>query len=131
MTLAVTTTVLNDGPKLATVRFTGRCHTDTTGAETAVVKVDASTLVPVPTNLKIQRCWFTNTTLGTFLEFDGGTLNGLALSIPEGSDYLDFRSFGGLKTNATGTLTHDITLTTLITLVVGASYNIVLEVSKM
>ena len=132
MTLAVTTTILNDGPKLATVKFTGRVHTDTTGAEAAVVKVDASALSPVPTNIKIQRAWISSTiTGGQYLEFDGGTTNGIALVIADDTDaYLDFRSFGGIQTNATGTLTHDITLTNVTTLVVGDAYSIILEVSK-
>jgi hypothetical protein len=131
MTLAVTTTVLNDGAKLATIRFTGRCHTSTTGAEAAVVKVDVSTLNPVPTSIKILRAWLSNTTIGSYLEFVGSTTNGIALSIPaDNAGYLDFRSFGGLRNNATGTVSQDIALTTATTLAVGQSYSIVLEVSK-
>tara|TARA_R110002126_G_scaffold286158_1_gene437629 strand:- start:44 stop:442 length:399 start_codon:yes stop_codon:yes gene_type:complete len=131
MTLAVTTDILVDGIKTAVVKFTGRVHTSTTGAEAAVVKVDASALSPVPTNIKIQRLWYTSTVLGTYLEFAGGTTNGIAVAIPDSSSgYLDFRAFGGIKDNSTGTASNDITLTTGITLAVGMSYSIIVEVSK-
>ena len=128
MAITVTNTTLQDGKKLAVIQCTGVFAT-TTGEETDAVKVDVSTLTPVPTTVKIQRIWYNNTVPGTFLEFDGAT-DGLAVVFDDsGEGYLDYRAFGGLQDNST-TPTGDITLTTLGTAAAGNGYNFVIEIWK-
>lgn len=128
MAIVTTTKILVDGPKLALIQFTGYFPT-TGGEEIDAVKVDASVLTGAPTDLKIMRLWYSNTVQEIILEFDG-VPDGLAFPLPlDKAGYLDFRSVGGLRNNAT-TPTGDITLTTTATIAVGDAYLVLIEVSK-
>ncbi len=135
--MAITTTVkiLSDGPKLATIQFTG-VFDGNTGNETDAVKVDASTLDPPATvnkPLKVMRMWYSCSTVGTYLEFDGnnaGGTDGFFMAIPHDSQgYVDFRAIGGFRDNAV-LPTGDITLTTTGTVAAAEGYSIIIEVSK-
>ena len=80
----------------------------------------------------IQRAWVSsNMTGGQYVEFEGTVTNGMAFTIGDDTNvYMDFRAFGGLQNNATGTVSQNIVLTNITTNVVGDAYSIILEVSK-
>jgi len=135
--MAITTTVkiLTDGPKLATIQFTG-VFSDATGNETDAVKVDASALVPPASAtkpLKVMRMWYSCSAVGTYLEFDGnnsGGTDGFFMAIPHDSQgYVDFRAIGGFRDTSV-LPTGDITLTTTGTIAAAEGYSIIIEVSK-
>ena len=127
MAITVKNQTLADSKKIAVIHATG-IFTATTGEEADVVKVDVSALEDAPSSVKILRIWYSNSVPGTFLEFDGAT-DAMAIMIEEGSNFIDYRSIGGLQNNAT-TPTGDITLTTLGTAAAGNGYSITIEVSK-
>jgi len=127
MAITVKNQTLADSKKIAVIHATG-IFTATTGEEADVVKVDVSALEDAPSSVKILRIWYSNSVPGTFLEFDGAT-DAMAIMIEEGSNFIDYRSVGGLQNNAT-TPTGDITLTTLGTAAAGNGYSITIEVSK-
>ena len=123
---AVTTQVLVDGPKTAVLKFTN--VSDGTG-ESAVAKVDVSTLADTPSKVKIMQAWFTTDGMSVDVLFDA-TANVLAFTAPAGlTEHLDFRSFGGIQNNAGTGVTGDILFTTR-NHTLGDTYSIILEVSK-
>ena len=131
MAIVITNKTLVDGPRHAVIQFTG-IFTDATGNESAAVKVDASALVPAASataTLKVMRIWWSCSTVGTYLEFDG-TTDGLFMPlVQDGNGYKDFRAIGGFRDNAT-TPTGDITLTTVGTVAAGQGYSVIIEVAK-
>lgn len=128
MAIALTSTTLVDSKKIAVIQFSAMYPAEEV-EEVDALKVDASTLEGAPTNLKIQRIWYTSSIGGTFLEFDGAT-QGLACVIPlNAGGFMDYRSVGGLVNTAV-TPTGDISLTTLGTSAAGTGYSITIEVSK-
>lgn len=122
----VKTETLVDGDKVTVMHFTN--VSDGTG-EAAVTKVDASALAGAPSGLRIEQCWWTTKGMGVNVLWDA-TSDALALGLAaDENGYLDFRSFGGLKTTASGA-SGDIKFTT-----VGATasntYSITLQVRKV
>lgn len=123
---AVTTQVLVDGPKTSVLKFTN--VSDGTG-ESAVVKVDVSTLAGSPSKVKITQCWYSTDGMSVDVLFDA-TANVLAFTAPAGmTDHMDFRCFGGIQNNAGTGVTGDIAFTTRGH-TAGDTYSIILEVSK-
>jgi hypothetical protein len=123
---AVTTQVLVDGPKTSVLKFTN--VSDGTG-ESAVVKVDVSTLAGAPTKVKITQCWYSTDGMSVDILFDA-TADVLAFTAPAGmTDHMDFRCFGGIQNNAGTGVTGDIAFTTRGH-TAGDTYSIILEVSK-
>jgi len=122
----VTTQVLVDGPKTSVLKFTNVSGGD---GESAVVKVDVSTLAGAPSKVKIMQAWFATDGMSVDVLFDA-TANVLAFTAPAGlTDHLDFRCFGGIQNNAGTGVTGDILFTTRGH-TAGDTYSIILEVSK-
>ena len=123
----VTSQTLADGPKTSVLKFTN--ISDSTG-ESAVTKVDASALDPVPTtDLKIQQIWYSTSGMGVNILWDA-TTNVPAFVIGAGdSGHIDFRCFGGIKNNSGAGKTGDILFST-IGAAANDTYTIILEVSK-
>lgn len=128
---AVTSQTILDGERLFIGKFTNL--SDGTG-ETAVVKIDVSTLRPnaagnACNGVKINRIWSTTHGLQVRVLFDA-TVDAFAWIIPQNSNYLmDFSTFGGLPSNAGAGVTGDVAFTTQDTSA-GDSYAIVLECIK-
>jgi hypothetical protein len=123
---AVTSQTIMDGIKTVVMKFTN--VSDGTG-ESAVVKVDASTLQGNPSKLKIMRIWAMCDGLSVRILFDA-TADVLAVTAVTGfMEHLDFRSFGGINNNAGSGVTGDISFTTEGASS-GDSYSIILELSK-
>jgi len=110
----VASTIIQDGQRLAVMRFTN--VSDGSG-ESAVVKVDASALEAMAngntsTNLKIMKCWWTVSGMDVDLLWDAST-NIHALSLTsDGAGFLDFSSFGGIPNTSGGGKTGDVLFTT-------------------
>ena len=123
----VTSQTLADGPKTSVLKFTN--ISDSTG-ESAVTKVDASALDPVPTtDLKIQQIWYSTAGMGVNILWDA-TANVPAFVIGAGDcGHIDFRCFGGIKNNSGTGKTGDILFST-IGAAANDTYTIILEVSK-
>lgn len=129
---AVATQTIQDDGKTAIFRFTN--VSDGTG-ESAVVKIDASSLAPDPmtnaacTSVTIQKIYYSTIGMGVKIFFDA-TSDVLAWQLnADWSDTLDFSDFTGVPNNSGSGKTGDIAFTT-----VGHSsgdvYNIVMQVSK-
>lgn len=122
----VTTQVLTDGPKTSVLKFTNVSGGD---GESAVVKVDVSTLSGAPSKVKIMQAWFSTDGMSVDVAFDA-TANVLAFTAPAGlAEHMDFRCFGGIQNNAGTGVTGDIVFTTRGH-TAGDTYSIILEVSK-
>lgn len=105
---AVTSTVIQDGPRNHVVHLTN--ISDGTG-ESLVTKVDASGLSGAPSRLSIQQIWYTTSGMAVDLFFVGAA-DTLAVTLPEDqTDHLDYRSISGLQPTG-ATPTGDIKLTT-------------------
>lgn len=123
----VHTETLIDGDKTAVLHFTN--VSDGTG-ESAVTKIDASALQGAPTGLRIEQVWWWTQGMGVNVLWDA-TADELAFGIGvDDSGHADFRSFGGLKTTASGA-TGDILFTTTNTPVSGDTYAVTLQVRKV
>jgi hypothetical protein len=122
----VTTQVLFDGKKKAVIKFTN--VSDGSG-ESAVAKIDVSTLLNAPTAVKISRIWYTLSGMAVQMLWDATTdVLAFVLGI-DSSGSLDFTSFGGLVNNAGAGVTGDLLFTT-VGHTAGDSYSIILEVTK-
>jgi hypothetical protein len=116
---AVSSQTILDGERLFIGKFTN--ISDGTG-ETAVVKIDVSTLSPN----KINRLWYTTHGMEVRILFDA-TTDTFAWMIPQNNSYfMDFSSFGGLPSNAGAGVTGDISFTT-VDASAGDMYTIVIE----
>ena len=128
---AVSTQTLLDGERLVIQKFTN--ISDGTG-ETAVVKVDVSTLNPntngsACTGVKINKVWATTHGMEVRILFDA-TTDTFAWLVPQNTNYLmDFSCFGGISSNAGAGATGDILFTTADASA-GDMYTIVLECIK-
>lgn len=123
---AVTTQILFQGTKKAIIKFTN--ISDGTG-ESAVKKVDVSTLVGSPSSVQINQVWFTTTGMAVRMLWDA-TTDVLAYVIgADKSGHIDFSSFGGITNNAGVGVTGDLLFTTTGH-TSGDSYSIILEVIK-
>jgi hypothetical protein len=124
----VSSQTILDGERLFIGKFT--CISDGTG-ETAVVKIDVSTLNPnafgfACNGIKINKIWGANHGLNIRILFDA-TADTFAWMIPQNSNYLmDFSSFGGIPSNAGAGVTGDVLFTTTDA-TAGDSYTVVIE----
>ena len=127
----VTSQTILDGERLFIAKYTN--ISDGTG-ETAVVKIDVSTLQPnaagnACNGVKINKIWSTTHGLEIRILFDA-TTDAFAWMIPQNSNYfMDFSSFGGLPSNAGAGVTGDVAFTTLDASN-GDMYSVVLECIK-
>lgn len=125
---AVTSQTILDGERLFIGKFTN--ISDGTG-ETAVVKIDVSTLSPnangnACNGVKINRLWYTTHGMEVRILFDA-TTDTFAWLIPQNNSYfMDFSSFGGLPSNAGAGVTGDVSFTT-VDASNGDMYTIVIE----
>jgi hypothetical protein len=128
---AVTSQTILDGERLFIAKFTNL--SDGTG-ETAVVKIDVSTLNPNSFGLacngvKINKIYATTHGMQVRILWDA-TTDQFAWVIPQNSNYLmDLSSFGGIPNNAGAGKTGDLAFTTQDASA-GDSYAVVLECLK-
>lgn len=118
---AVTSQTAFSGTKRVVMAFTNT--SDGTG-ESAVQKVDISTLPGAPSAVKIEKVWYNTFGMAVKILFDHTTDDtGMVL---QGDGYMDFTKFGGLKDPASTGGTGDILFTT-VGHTLGDTYNIVLQ----
>jgi len=128
---AVTSQTILDGERLFIAKFTN--ISDGTG-ETAVVKIDVSTLNPNSFGLacngvKLNKIYGTTHGMEVRILWDA-TTDVFAWQIPQNSNYLmDLSSFGGIPNNAGAGKTGDVLFTTADASA-GDMYSIVLECLK-
>jgi hypothetical protein len=128
---AVTSQTILDGERLFIAKFTN--ISDGTG-ETAVVKIDVSTLAPNSFNLacngvKLNKIYATTHGMEVRILWDA-TTDVFAWQIPQNTNYLmDLSSFGGIPNNASTGVTGDVLFTTADASA-GDMYTIVLECIK-
>jgi hypothetical protein len=128
---AVTSQTILDGERLFIAKFTN--ISDGTG-ETAVVKIDVSTLNPNSFGLacngvKLNKIYGTTHGMEVRILWDA-TTDVFAWQIPQNSNYLmDLSSFGGIPNNAGAGKTGDVLFTTSDASS-GDMYSIVLECLK-
>lgn len=129
---AVTTQILQDGPRNCVMKFTN--VSDGTG-ETGVLKVDVSTLSYVEatgpcTAVRINAIRYQLIGMNVQILWDA-TTDVLAVElVPEAGDHLCMRQFGGITNNAGTGKTGDILFTT-IGATAGDTYTIILEMVKI
>ena len=123
---AVTTQKIFDGSKKAIFKFTN--ISDGTG-ESAVTKLDISTLVGSPEKVKIIHIWYTTEGMSVQLWWDATTNVPAYFLGSNKSTKIDFHWFGGLVNNAGTGVTGDLLLTT-VGHTAGDSYSIIIEVDK-
>lgn len=117
MAASATTTTIVDGDRRRVIQVVILSDDASELTDAVVYDYSADTNVPngrSAAGVKILQAWFENPTAAgqIFVEFDGAT-DRLACGAGVGdSHHSDYRSFGGLKNNAT-TPTGDITITTL------------------
>lgn len=121
---AVSSQTLIDGTKNVVMKLTNL--SDGTG-ESAVLKVDVSTLSGAPSRVRIMKVHYSVTGMVATLLWDA-TSDVRILDLA-GDGWFDFTSFGGLYNNAGAGVTGDIQLTTTGH-TLGDSYSIVLEMIK-
>lgn len=129
---AVATQTIQEDGKTAIFRFSN--VSDGTG-ETAVTKIDVSSLSPDPmtnkacTSVSIQYIWYVTVGMGVKMLFDADT-DVLAWQLnSDWGDSIDFTSFSGIPNNAGTGKTGDILFTT-VGAGSGDTYNIVMQVKK-
>jgi len=128
---AVTSQTIQDGQKIAILKFTN--VSDGTG-ESAVKKVDVSALQAnnsgdACTSVSVARIYWATRGMGVNLEFDAST-NVLLTGLPAdstGDEYYDL--FTGIPNNAGSGVTGDIDLTT-VGHSSGDTYSIILVLNK-
>lgn len=103
----VSSKTLWTGNKSAQFAFTNL--SDGTG-ESAVQKIDISTLPGSPTAIVINKAWFAINGMAVQVLFDHAT-DDLILTLA-GTGYYDFTQIGGLKDPSAGTSTGDLLFTT-------------------
>ena len=127
---AVTTQIIEQGPRYAVIKFTN--VSDGTG-EAAVLKVDVSALTFDPldgpvTNVRIEDIWFDIFGMQVEILWDAST-DTMAWILTPGQFRHEFRTFGGIPNNAGTGKTGDINFTT-IGASSGDSYSIILRLIK-
>lgn len=106
----VTTQILLDGRKSTVIKFTN--VSDGTG-ETAVLKVDASTLNGAPSEVRVEKVWYATQGIGLQMLWDATTDVLFWLCPINQCATVDFHQIGGLVNNAGAGKTGDILFTTL------------------
>ena len=104
----VATQIIQDGPRNTVVKLTSL--SDGTG-ETAVVKVNAAALSPVPARLTVEKIDYDCSNMQCTLLWEG-TPNVTIATLSGGQNSLDFRESGGLSMTGPGA-TGNILLTTI------------------
>ena len=123
----VTTQILRDGRRNLVMKFTN--ISDGSG-ESAVTKVDVSSLSESPARVRITRIDYTTADIGLDILWDADT-DVLALTIPQDmSDSIDYRWFGGVTNNAGAGRTGDIKFSTNNSPLAGDRYTVVLHMIK-
>lgn len=118
---AVTSQTLFNGSKRTVRKFTNL--SDGTG-ESAVTKVDISTLTGTPAAVRIMQAWYNTSGMSVTILFDHDT-NDTSMVL-QGDGHFDFREFGGVPDPASTGGTGDILFTTTGH-TSGDSYNVILE----
>jgi hypothetical protein len=121
----VTSQIIFDGLKKTVMSFSS--VSDGTG-ESAVTKVDVSTLIGAPASVKIDKILFCTSGMAVMVIWDADTDVTGAVLAGDGTLF-DFTGFGGLQNNAGAGKTGDILFTT-VGHSSGDTYFIVLELSK-
>ena len=111
---AVTSQTLVDTDKRTVIKITNL--SDGNG-ESAVKKVDVSTLSGAPSRVTIDQIWYDIGGMRVQIDFDASTnvpalVLGGSAAAGNVQGHLDFRSFGGIKNNAGSGVTGDIDITT-------------------
>lgn len=125
---AVTTQILYDSPDAATMKFTN--ISDGTG-ESAVLKVDVSTLSPPCNDVVLEKILYATDGMGLRILWDA-TADSVAWLVPTGQHgSFDFRELqsGGIANNAGAGKTGDVLFTT-VGHTSGDSYSVILEMRK-
>lgn len=123
----VTTQILRDGRRNLVMKFTN--ISDGSG-ESAVTKVDVSSLSESPARVRITRIDYTTAGIGLDISWDADA-DVLALTIPQDmSDSIDYRWFGGVTNNAGAGRTGDIKFSTNNSPLAGDRYTVVLHMIK-
>lgn len=123
---AVTTQILNDGPRNAVIKFTN--ISDGTG-EAAALKVDVSALSGAPSRATIERIVAHTSGMSVDILWDA-TTDVLAINIPDAQAVdLDLCKIGGIPNNGGAGVTGDIMFTT-VGHTAGARYTIILFLKK-
>lgn len=121
---AVSSQTLLDNNRKCIMKFTNL--SDGTG-ESAVLKVDVSTLVGAPSTVKITYIHYSVAGMVATLLWDADT--DVRILDLQGDGFFDARRFGGLYNNAGTGVTGDIKLTTTGH-TSGDSYSIIIEMDK-
>ena len=111
---AVSSQTLVDTDKRTVIKITNL--SDGSG-ESAVKKVDVSTLSGAPSRVTIDQIWYDIGGMRVQIDFDASTnvpalVLGGSAAAGNVQGHLDFRSFGGIKNNAGSGVTGDIDVTT-------------------
>jgi len=111
---AVSSQTLVDTDKRTVIKLTNL--SDGNG-ESAVKKVDVSTLSGAPSRVTIDQIWYDIGGMRVQIDFDASTnvpalVLGGSAAAGNVQGHLDFRSFGGIKNNAGSGVTGDIDVTT-------------------
>jgi hypothetical protein len=123
---AVTSVTIYQDAKKAIMKFTNT--SDGTG-ESAVAKVDVSTLSPAASNVRITKIWYSTAGMSVNILEDAST-DVLLFTIGTGVyGYFDFSDFGGIPITKAAGYTGDILFTT-VGHTAGDTYFIILEVEK-
>jgi hypothetical protein len=129
---AVTTQKIQDGDRLAILKFTN--ISDGTG-ESGVTKVDVSTLAPESgtakacTEVKIQQIFYSLSGMGVDILWEA-TADVLAFTVTDSSDgRFDFSEIGALTNTAGAGKTGDVAFTT-VGATAGDRYTIILVLEK-
>ena len=111
---AVSSQTLVDTDKRTVIKLTNLSDGD---GESAVKKVDVSTLSGAPSRVTIDQIWYDIGGMRVQIDFDASTnvpalVLGGSAAAGNVQGHLDFRSFGGIKNNAGSGVTGDIDVTT-------------------
>ena len=111
---AVSSQTLVDTDKRTVIKLT---NLSDGGGESAVKKVDVSTLSGAPSKVTIDQIWYDIGGMRVQIDFDASTnvpalVLGGSAAAGNVQGHLDFRSFGGIKNNAGSGVTGDIDVTT-------------------
>ena len=111
---AVSSQTLVDTDKRTVIKITNL--SDGNG-ESAVKKVDVSTLSGAPSKVTIDQIWYDIGGMRVQIDFDASTnvpalVLGGSAAAGNVQGHLDFRSFGGIKNNAGSGVTGDIDIST-------------------
>lgn len=123
---AVGSQVILDGPRHTIMKFTN--VSDGTG-ESAVLKVDVSSLTGAPASVSIDRIHFSTAGMSVRIAWDATADVDAFVLGPDQVGSLCFVGFGGIHNNAGAGVTGDIVFTT-IGAASGDSYSTVLELRK-